>query len=78
MQLNLINNTDFAANIPDGMKKGSAQLDINRTLLESLIDKTLLLAEAHTLDLVNDPAFKAQEAKEVKSKIFNLYQVGCT
>ena len=65
---------EFAANIPDGMKKGSEQLEINRTLLESLIDKTLLLAEAHTLDLVNDPAFKAQEAKEVKSKIFNLYQ----
>lgn len=64
----------FAASIPDGMKTGSSPLEINRTLLESLIDKTVLLAEARSLDLENDPAFRAQEAKEVKSKIFGLYQ----
>ncbi len=64
----------FTASIPDGMKTGGSPLDINRNLLESLIDKTVLLAEARSLDLENDPAFRAQEAKEVKSKIFGLYQ----
>ena len=65
---------EFAANIPDGMKTGASQLEINRTLLGSLIDKTLLLAESRALDLESDPVFKAQEAKEVKTKIFSLYQ----
>jgi len=73
-QITVAGFTAFAANIPDGMKQGASQLEINRALLESLIDKTLLLAEARSLDLENDPAFTKQEAKEVKSKIFNLYQ----
>jgi len=64
----------FATSIPDGMKAGDSPLESNRSLLQSLIDKTVLLTEAQSLDLENDPAFVAQEAKEVKSKIFGLYQ----
>ena len=47
----------FTANIPDGMKTGSTPAESNKALLSSLIDKTLLLAEASALDLENDPEF---------------------
>jgi hypothetical protein len=39
-----------------------------------LIDKTLLLTEASTIDLENDPEFLAAIAKEAKSRILALYQ----
>jgi peptidyl-prolyl cis-trans isomerase C len=64
----------FTANIPDGMKTGSTPAESNKALLSSLIDKTLLLAEASALDLENDPEFLQQIAKESKSRILALYQ----
>ena len=64
----------FAASIPDGMKLGTTPLEATRSLLGSLIDKTLLLTEASTVDLENDPEFLAAIAKEAKSRMLNLYQ----
>ena len=63
----------FAASIPDGMKVGATPLEAAKSLLGSLIDKTLLLTEASTIDLENDPEFLAAIAKEAKSRILALY-----
>lgn len=64
----------FASSIPEGMKSGPTPLEANKKLLSSLIDKTLLLAEASALDLENDPELLQQIAKESKSRVLALYQ----
>ena len=69
-QITIDDFNSFATSIPDGMKAGDSPLESDRSLLQSLIDKTVLLAEAQSLNLENDPAFVAQETKEIKSKIF--------
>ena len=65
--------TEFSALIPEGMKKGDTLLDKNRHVLNSLIDKRLLLAEAEAIQLADDPALQAELAFFAKNLLLNLY-----
>jgi len=55
------------------MKKGDTLLDKNRHVLNSLIDKRLLLAEAEAIQLADDPALQAKLAFFAKNLLLNLY-----
>ena len=65
--------TEFSALIPEGMKKGDTLLDKNRHVLNSLIDKRLLLAEAETLQLLDDPALQAELSFFAQNLLLDLY-----
>ena len=65
--------TEFSALIPEGMKKGDTPLAKNRQVLNSLIDKRLLLAEAEALQLADDPAIQAELAFFAQNRLLNLY-----
>ncbi|MYC72032.1 MAG: hypothetical protein F4X17_15100, partial [Gemmatimonadetes bacterium] len=65
--------TEFSALIPEGMKKGDTLLDKNRHVLNSLIDKRLLLAEAEAIQLADDPALQAELAFFAKNLLLDLY-----
>ncbi len=65
--------TEFSALIPEGMKKGDTLLDKNRQILNSLIDKRLLLTEAEALQLSDDPALQAELAFFSKNLLLDLY-----
>lgn len=65
--------TEFSALIPEGMKKGDTRLDKNRQVLNSLIDKRLLLAEAEAIQLADDPALQAELAFFAKNLLLDLY-----
>ena len=65
--------TEFSALIPEGMKKGDTLLDKNRHVLNSLIDKRLLLTEAEAIQLADDPALQAELAFFAKNLLLDLY-----
>ena len=65
--------TEFSALIPEGMKKGDTLLDKNRQVLNSLIDKRLLLAEAEAIQLADDPALQAELAFFAQNLLLDLY-----
>ena len=65
--------TEFSTLIPAGMKKGDTPLAKNRQVLNSLIDKRLLLAEAEALQLADDPALQAELAFFAKNRLLDLY-----
>ena len=65
--------TEFSALIPEGMKKGDTLLDKNRHVLNSLIDKRLLLAEAEAIQLADDSALQAELAFYTKNLLLDLY-----
>ena len=65
--------TKFSALIPEGMRKGDTLLDKNRQILNSLIDKRLLLAEAEAIQLADDPALQAELAFFAKNRLLDLY-----
>ena len=65
----------FAEAIPDGMKQGETPLKVNRNLLESPIDKKLLLAEARATDTENDPWFVHKMGQKEKALLIRLYRV---
>lgn len=65
--------TEFSALIPEGMKKGDTLLDKNRQVLNSLIDKRLLLAEAEALQLADDPALQAELSFFSQNLLLDLY-----
>ena len=65
--------TKFSALIPEGMRKGDTLLDENRQVLNSLIDKRLLLAEAEAIQLADDPALQAELAFFAKNRLLDLY-----
>ncbi len=65
----------FAEDIPDGMKQGGTPLRVHRNLLESLIDKKLLLAEARATDTENDPWFIHKMEQKEKDLLIRLYRV---
>lgn len=65
--------TEFSALIPEGMKKGDTPLAKNRHVLNSLIDKRLLLAEAQALQLADDPAIQAELAFFAQNRLLDLY-----
>ena len=55
------------------MRKGDTLLDKNRQILNSLIDKRLLLAEAEAIQLADDPALQAELAFFAKNRLLDLY-----
>ena len=65
--------TEFSALIPEGMKKGDTLLDKNRQVLNSLIDKRLLLAEAEAIQLADDPALQAELSFFAQNLLLDLY-----
>ena len=65
--------TKFSALIPEGMRKGNTLLDKNRQVLNSLIDKRLLLTEAEAIQLADDPALQAELAFFAKNRLLDLY-----
>jgi peptidyl-prolyl cis-trans isomerase C len=63
----------FAKPIPEGMKKGKTPLAKERQVLESLIDKHLLLLEANSLPLAEDTAFQDELSMFKQNRLLELY-----
>ena len=59
---------DFDARIPAGMKEGG-----QRQVLESLIDKKLLLREADAANMAEDSWFKGELARFKRARLMALY-----
>lgn len=59
---------DFDARIPAGMKEGG-----QRTVLESLIDKKLLLREADAVNMAEDAWFRGELARFKRARLLALY-----
>jgi peptidyl-prolyl cis-trans isomerase C len=64
---------EFARAIPPSLKEGDAPLETNRSLLESLIDKEILLREAQATRTENDPWFKEKLARHERDQVLRLY-----
>ncbi len=63
----------FSNSIPDGMKKGGNPFAKERQVLESLIDKRLMLAEAGTLPLDEDIDFQDKLSTFNRNRLLELY-----
>jgi parvulin-like peptidyl-prolyl isomerase len=63
----------FNARIPEGMKQGESHEAVRRNVLESLIDKTLLVLEGASTEIEQDPSFKKDLARYERSQLMNLY-----
>ena len=59
---------EFDARIPEGMKEGG-----QRQVLESLIDKKLLLREADAANMAEDAWFKGELARFKRARLMALY-----
>ena len=64
----------FSASIPESMKEGSTPLEIDRELLESQIDKRILLMEARAMDIGDDPRFRRKITQYERTLLFDLYR----
>jgi parvulin-like peptidyl-prolyl isomerase len=64
---------DFGKRLPDGVKQGKTPLDVQRNLLESLIDKTILEMEAGRTRVEDDAWFKAKVEGYRKSRLLRMY-----
>ena len=65
---------DFVSRIPEGMREGATPLAANKKLLESLIDKELLLQEAKASNLENTTWFIDELTNYERSQILRLYE----
>ena len=65
---------DFVSRIPEGMREGATPLAANKKLLESLIDKELLLQEAKASNLANTTWFIDELTNYERSQILRLYE----
>ena len=63
----------FNARIPQGMKQGESHEAAKRKVLESLIDKTLLVLEGKDVGIEQDPSFKKELARYERSRLMSLY-----
>jgi parvulin-like peptidyl-prolyl isomerase len=63
----------FNARIPQGMKQGESPEAAMRQVLESLIDKTLLVLAGADVDIEQDPSFKKELARYERSRLMSLY-----
>jgi peptidyl-prolyl cis-trans isomerase C len=63
----------FNARIPQGMKQGESHEAAKRQVLESLIDKTLLVLAGADVEIEQDPSFKKKLARYERSRLMNLY-----
>ena len=64
----------FSESIPDGMKQGKTSFERDLNLLESLIDKKLLLIEAGATRVEEDPWFKDRIAIQERSRLLELFR----
>ena len=63
----------FNARIPQGMKQGESNEAVKRKVLETLIDKTLLVLEGEAVAIEQDSLFKRDLARYERSRLMNLY-----
>ena len=63
----------FNERIPQGMKQGESHEAVRRNVLESLIDKTLLVLEGAATKVEQDPSFIKELARYERSRLMNLY-----
>ena len=64
----------FKSRVSAGMQVGETPLEIDRNLLEALIDLKLLLREAHAQNIDSDPVFQKRMDEQVKSRLLKLYR----
>ena len=64
----------FKSRVSAGMQVGETPLEIDRNLLEALIDMKLLLREAHAQNIDIDPVFQKRMDEQVKSRLLKLYR----
>jgi len=65
---------EFVSRIPEGMREGATPLAANKKLLQSLIDKELLLQEAKASNLENTIWFIDELTNYERSRILRLYE----
>ena len=65
---------EFSALIPDGMREGDTPLAVARNLLNSLIDRELLLQEAQASNIENMTWFIDDLTNYERSRILRLYE----
>ena len=63
----------FSESIPDGMKKGDSVFAKERQVLESLIDKELLLIEAQSLPIEQETEFRDEVGMYSRNRLLELY-----
>ena len=56
----------FKSRVSAGMQVGETPLEIDRNLLEALIDMKLLLREAHAQNIASDPVFPEADGRAGK------------
>ena len=64
----------FKSRVSAGMQVGETPLEVDRNLLEALIDLKLLLREAHAQNIASDPVFQKRMDEQVKSRLLKLYR----
>ena len=64
----------FKSRVSAGMQVGETPLEIDRNLLEALIDLKLLLREAQAQNIAGDPVFQKRMDEQVKSRLLKLYR----
>ena len=64
----------FKSRVSAGMQVGETPLEIDRNLLEALIDMKLLLREAHAQNIASDPVFQKRMDEQIKSRLLKLYR----
>ena len=64
----------FKSRVSAGMQVGETPLEIDRNLLEALIDIKLLLREAQAQNIDSDPVFQKRMGEQVKSRLLKLYR----
>ena len=64
----------FKSRVSAGMQVGETPLEVDRNLLEALIDLKLLLREAHAQNIDSDPVFQKRMDEQVKSRLLKLYR----
>lgn len=65
----------FSQNIPTGMRRGLTPAAMRKDLLESLIDKTVLLMEAEAQDIEEDSWYQDQSSTARRNRLLNDYSV---
>ena len=64
----------YAANIPEAYQMGKTGIEADRILLNGLIDKKLLLAEAERTGIGDEPEFKRKVEQFAEEQIVRLYR----
>ncbi len=65
---------EFVDNLPSGLKSPDRGADARRQYLQSLIDRRLLLIEARSRGLPEDPAIAGLADRTIRSRLMTMYQ----